>query len=1181
MTIIIIFALACIGTILFTLIKPQIIFLPALLGALILLFSGSLPWADAVAGLTANSNINPLKILTLFLSIALLSVFLDEIGFFKYLANLANIAVKKYRIKQIWPFIIFYIIVSILAAFTPNYMVIILFTPFICYFSKNAKIDPIPYLVSEFVAANTSSMFLIIGNPTNTYLATMAGIDSSTYLNAMVLPATLASITVFIVLFALFHKPLKQPINFTAEKVTIKIKPIKLLSAVVCRVPWDVIPFIISMSIIVFALENSGATEKIAELLNFGNNLFTYGIGSTLAANLMNNVPMSLLFSSLLNGSEEKTMAMYATIIGSNIGAYLTPIASLAGIMWFRILRNQGIKYDFVQFLSYGIYVAIPTLFVALLGLLFAETQNISLDTLSMVGISAITEIFGIVIGLIILVIFIELLFFQKLRGIFETAKKQKAIDTSYNDIFKKQKAADSIYMGIWWIFIFISGIFLYMFGFFQISDTKTQTLFSYIFSVIAISIEASIRMFGFVFNYKDIKGITQSNWIYHIAIVICYLAAIFWTTKIAERLFLRRITNELRLWWRTNKFIMWLRSKFSLVNDYQYIIVGCETSMKAFLADLQKNESRDNRDNIIIITGIPIDKKEESNTYFKKIIEAGYVAIDGKADEEALENAGIDNATMCKIRVVAITESDEQNLTVAHIITEKIKANENINLEAYIMYSSIEGTEYFVFAKEAHGKVDFFNPYELRARAFFEKHPIIDSIPRDFINTKKARLDGEFKDEKIYKEAGKEYIIKNIFIGFGATNYQMLKGSILTGQLLGCTYYATIYDEKTFKRQAILKNHSSGLFLGSDEYKIVFKDENILSRDFYINLIKEIDEESHFTTIYIALGKDQLSVETACEIRQYLYENEIKKNKVRIFVKICEKTVFSEDSVINHEGNNLIPIECFGWNTSVFTKDYIVNESLDKFAKAVTNKNHDKPWERLSETQRDINRQLAISIKTKLHLLEFDLKDKIEEKIDDNDYYKNYIGDDAEILEIISASKEIARQNNKIEKLYESKQEIEKIKEELKKLKDERSKYKLNYVKLDNNGNISDTPRNNLARLEHLRWNTFYLVNGWTRMPKSKVGADNSWRKKDDGRKNELTKQHACITTFEGLIELRKLQAEKMHEEDPKLSLEDAERKADTIWYDYSLMDELPIRLQNSDKIIHKKLDKENSSQP
>jgi arsenical pump membrane protein len=1180
--VIIISLLACIGTIMVALVNLRFICLPALFGALVLLSSGLLPWPDAVVGLTANSGINPLKILTLFLSIALFSIFLDEIGFFKYLADKA---VQIYRGKQVWLFVVFYVLISILGTFTSNYLIILTFTPFICYFSKNAKIDPIPYLVSGFVAANTASMFLITGNPTNAYLATKAGIDSSTYLNIMALPTTFALITAFVVLFAIFYKQLKQPIADPPENEKLKQKRFlaKFLCTIICRVPWEVIPLVLSMFVIVLAFESSGATEKIVELLNFGNSLFTYGIYSTLATSLINNIPMSVLFSSFLSVSGQEMIATYATIIGANIGAYLTPIGALAGIMLLRILHDKGIEHDFGKFVTYGIYVAIPTLLAALIGLLFVYTQNISLNTLSMANI---LTIMGNILGVVILVAFIELLFFQKFREIFKNAKKQKAIDSNYIDIFEKQKAADSIYMSLWWIFIFISGIFLYMFGFFQIPKAETETLFNYIFYTIAISIEASIRMFTSVFNYKDVRKIADSNWIYHSAIVICYLAAIFWTTKIAEKFFLRRITNELRLLLRTNKLILWLRTKFSLVNDYHYIIIGCEKSMKAFLVDLQKTVSKDN---IIIITGLPIENKADSNTYFKKIIEAGYVAIDGKADEEALENAGIDN-TWCKIRVVAITESDEQNLTVAHIITDKIKIrqkkNKHINLEAYIMYSSIERTEYFVFAEEAHGKVDFFNPYELRARDFFEKHPITSFIPH-FIDTKKARLKGEFNSEKgkIYKEDGKEYLIKNIFIGFGATNYQMLKGSILTGQLLGCDYYATIYEEKPSKHQDMLKNFSKGLFSflnkdnilksSKEKYNIVFKNGNVLSRDFYIDsengLMQEI-KKNDFTTIYIALGKDQFSVETACEIRQFFYENDIKKDKVRIFVKISEETVFSKDSVINQKEDSSIPIECFGWNTSIFTKDYIVNESLDKFAKTVTNKNHEKSWELLTEIQRDINRQVAIAIKTKLHLLGLDLKDKSEKKVEYKDYYIDYIGDgNDKISKIIELSKKIASHNNAIEKLYELKQGIEKIKEELKKFKAERSNYILDYVRFDNDNcgeKISDTPRNNLARLEHLRWNTFYLIHGWTKMPESMVGASNS------ELKNKLTKQHACITTFEKLIELRKLQARK----NPEISDKEAQEKADTIWYDYNLMDELPIRLQNSEKVICKTLTKEST---
>jgi len=766
------------------------------------------------------------------------------------------------------------------------------------------------------------------------------------------------------------------------------------------------------------------------------------------------------------------------------------------------------------------------------------------------------------VLSVVILIAIIVLLSFQKLR---EKPKKSK-----------KQKATDSIYMGIWWFLIFISGIVLYMLAFFQLQEAKT---FSYIFSTIAISIESSIRMFGFVFKYDGkVKEIANSNWIYCAAIVICYIAAICWTTLIAERLFFRRITNEFRLWLRTK-----LPKKR---NEEHYIIVGCEKSMDVFLSDLEKKVSKDN---IIIITGLPIENKADSNIYFKKFIENGYVAINGKADKIALKRAGIDKIRR-KTKVIAITESDEQNLAVAQIITEEIKSRqgaiEDINLEAYIMYSFIERTEHFVFAEEARGKVDFFNPYELRVRDFFEEHSITKFIS-NLIDTNKARLKGEFNaDGKIYKPDGHEYLIKNIFVGFGNANYQMLKGSILSDQLLGCNYNATIYDKKIrvdkFSiRQAMFMNHSSGLFPSGDQalegeeyfespkekYNIDFKTGNVLSRDFYAKngLIQDV-KNNDFTVIYVALGEDKLSIETACEIRQCLYKYGIKQDKIRIFVKVCDKTAFNEDSVINHKDSIPIHIECFGWNKSVFTKGNIVNCSLDDFAKRVTNKNHETSWELLPETKRDINRQVAMSIKTKLHLLGFNLLDenKNENSQTEEDYYKRYIGDgNDKISKIIELSKKIADHNNTVEELYELKQEIEKTKEELEKIQKERSNYKLDYVKVDSDGKISDTPRNNLARYEHLRWNSFHLIRGWTKMPKSKIYDGNN------GRQDKLTKQHACITTFEELIKLRELQAQKMLEKKPEISSKEAIEKSDTIWYDYNLMDELPVRLLKSGKII------------
>jgi arsenical pump membrane protein len=68
-------------------------------------------------------------------------------------------------------------------------------------------------------------------------------------------------------------------------------------------------------------------------------------------------------------GSGAPASAVYATVIGSNIGAYLTPIGALAGIMWMQILKEQGVKLSFGRFCFFGILISIPVLLASLLGL--------------------------------------------------------------------------------------------------------------------------------------------------------------------------------------------------------------------------------------------------------------------------------------------------------------------------------------------------------------------------------------------------------------------------------------------------------------------------------------------------------------------------------------------------------------------------------------------------------------------------------------------------------------------------------------------------------------------------------------------------------------------------------------------------------------------------------------------
>ena len=425
-SVILIAAITCILLMIVAFVKPSvnigktsvsIFWIIPFIGAIIMLVTKNVSINEIINEFTSDSAVNPLKILILFISMTLISIYLDCVGFFKFLASkVLNSAGKNQKVL----FFYLYLTVSLLTVFTSNDIIVLTFTPFICYFAKNAKIDPIPYLITEFIAANTWSMILIIGNPTNIYLATNAGASFSEYTLKMAIPTLASGIVSFILLYLIFRKRLSTPITGMGKNETIKDKvsviiglvhlagsiimmvissyislPMWIIAAGFCsslfitssiyfviskksfsvlaesikRTPVETIPFVLSMFIIVLALQNSGITTLIAEKLSEGNTAFTFGATSFLASNLINNIPMSVLYSAITNAADPAsyTQALYASIIGSNLGAFFTPLGALAGIMWTNLLKNNDVKMSFLRFAKYGSAIAIPSLTASLL----------------------------------------------------------------------------------------------------------------------------------------------------------------------------------------------------------------------------------------------------------------------------------------------------------------------------------------------------------------------------------------------------------------------------------------------------------------------------------------------------------------------------------------------------------------------------------------------------------------------------------------------------------------------------------------------------------------------------------------------------------------------------------------------------------------------------------------------
>lgn len=386
---------------------------------IILLCFGGVDVKEVWEQFTSDSEVNPLKILVLFLSMSGLSVYLDEIGYFKWLASKV---LKRAGTSQLKLFFLLYVTTSILTVFTSNDVIILTFTPFICYFARNCDIDPIPFIVTEFVSANSWSMFFIIGNPTNIYLATSMGVSFGEYFKVMALPTIFAGFCSLGILYLLFRKKLAKPLTPHQSVETIDNRPsliiglaslaivtillaissyigiemwiaslvgctfsliaggiatlvqkksLKPIGKTLLRLPWQLVPFLLSMFVIVLSLSQCGITEYLANFLQNADSALTFGTTSALFANLMNNIPMSVLYSQILQSVQEQNMigALYGAIIGSNLGALLTPIGALAAIIWSSILKTQNVNFSFLDFVKNGMIVGIPSLLCAIGGL--------------------------------------------------------------------------------------------------------------------------------------------------------------------------------------------------------------------------------------------------------------------------------------------------------------------------------------------------------------------------------------------------------------------------------------------------------------------------------------------------------------------------------------------------------------------------------------------------------------------------------------------------------------------------------------------------------------------------------------------------------------------------------------------------------------------------------------------
>jgi len=354
-----------------------------------------------------------------FIGIIILSMVLDEIGFFEWCAIKM---VKLSRGNGHLMFVYSLLLGSFVSALFANDGAALILTPILLAKMRILKLNTktiLAFLLAGGFISDSASLPFVFSNLTNIVTVNFFDIGFVEYMLTMFFPFIVSVVSSIIVLWLILKKDIPKYVDISLlpnEDSVLKNKtlfkfswfflavllssyfigdyyhlPISLFALgggiiflliasymksakvwlTIKTAPWQVVWFSIGLYIVVYGLKNAGLTDYLTilltEITKYGESVAIIGTGfiSAILSAIMNNMPTIMIMDISISELNNHALA-YANIIGANLGPKMTPFGSLATLLWLHVLEKKGVKIGFWEYSKFGLIVTPIVLFIVL-----------------------------------------------------------------------------------------------------------------------------------------------------------------------------------------------------------------------------------------------------------------------------------------------------------------------------------------------------------------------------------------------------------------------------------------------------------------------------------------------------------------------------------------------------------------------------------------------------------------------------------------------------------------------------------------------------------------------------------------------------------------------------------------------------------------------------------------------